>query len=122
MHETIDEIKIYICGAGGVGKSAITLFYCFGCFPEEYDPTIGEDYRKQISIGAMQFVVAIHDTAGAEEYSAMRYHHMRSSDAFLVVYSITDESSLAEAQTFASQIIAAKTEDDRMHTLFQWCF
>ena len=74
-------------------KSTITLFYCLG-FPEEYDPIIEEDYRKQISVGEMQFVVAIHDTAGAEEYSAMRF------------YSITDESSLAEAQTFASQIMA----------------
>lgn len=37
------------------------------------------------------------DTAGQEEFSAMREEYMRTGQAFLIVYSITDEQSFQEA-------------------------
>ena len=40
--------KIIIVGAGGVGKSALTLQYMYGDFVEEYDPTSADSYRKKL--------------------------------------------------------------------------
>ena len=38
------------------------------------------------------------DTAGQEEYSAIRDQYTRTGDCFLVVYSITDKASFSEAE------------------------
>ena len=38
--------------AGGVGKSALTIQLIQNHFVDEYDPTIEDSYRKQVSLRA----------------------------------------------------------------------
>src|SRR3990167_4523131 len=106
------EIKLVVVGAGGVGKSAITVYYVQRYFIEEYDPTIEDAYRKQIILDEVTFVVDILDTAGEEEYSAMRDQYMRSGEGFIVVYPITDKSSIEELATYIDQILRVKDVDN----------
>jgi len=55
MHELVrrtprlngKEYKVIIQGAGGVGKSAITIQFIQAHFADCYDPTIEDSYRKQ---------------------------------------------------------------------------
>ena len=42
------EYKLVVVGAGGVGKSALTIQLIQNHFVEEYDPTIEDSYRKQV--------------------------------------------------------------------------
>lgn len=51
------------------------------------------------------------DTAGQEEYSAMREQYMRTGEGFLLVYSITDRQSFEEIMTFQQQILRVKDKD-----------
>jgi hypothetical protein len=51
------------------------------------------------------------DTAGQEEYSAMREQYMRTGEGFLLVYSITDRQSYEEIMTFQQQILRVKDKD-----------
>lgn len=46
------EYKLVVVGAGGVGKSALTIQLIQNHFVDEYDPTIEDSYRKQVVIGA----------------------------------------------------------------------
>jgi len=48
------------------------------------------------------------DTAGQEEYSAMREQYMRTGEGFLLVYSITSRSSFEEISAFHQQILRVK--------------
>lgn len=41
---------VVMLGAGGVGKSAITVQFIQNHFVEEYDPTIEDSYRKVIMV------------------------------------------------------------------------
>lgn len=45
------EYKLVVVGAGGVGKSALTIQLIQNHFVDEYDPTIEDSYRKQVVIG-----------------------------------------------------------------------
>lgn len=51
------------------------------------------------------------DTAGQDEYSAMREQYMRTGEGFLLVYSITSRSSYEEILTFQQQILRVKDKD-----------
>jgi len=85
--------KIVVLGGGSVGKSALTIQFIQYHFITEYDPTIEDSYRKQFVVDGETYLLDILDTAGQDEFTAMRDHNMRSGDGFLCVFSITSHSS-----------------------------
>ena len=70
-----------------------------------------DSYRKQCSIDGEVALLDVLDTAGQEEYSAMREQYMRTGEGFLMVYSITSRQSFEEIQTFQQQILRVKDRD-----------
>ncbi|KAI8968433.1 ras-like protein 1, partial [Mycotypha africana] len=103
--------KIVIVGGGGVGKSALTIQFIQSHFVDEYDPTIEDSYRKQCVIDEETALLDVLDTAGQEEYSAMREQYMRNGEGFILVYSITSRLSFEEVNTFYEQIRRVKDRD-----------
>lgn len=105
------EYKLVVVGGGGVGKSALTIQLIQNHFIDEYDPTIEDSYRKQVTISEETCLLDILDTAGQEEYSAMRDQYMRTGQGFLCVYAITSRSSFDEITSFREQILRVKDEE-----------
>eukprot|EP00298_Acanthocystis_sp_HF-20_P002433 c12847_g1_i2.p1 GENE.c12847_g1_i2~~c12847_g1_i2.p1 ORF type:complete len:187 (+),score=81.98 c12847_g1_i2:93-653(+) len=105
------EYKLVVVGGGGVGKSALTIQLIQNHFIEEYDPTIEDSYRKQVTIDGEPCLLDILDTAGQEDYSAMRDQYMRTGQGFLAVYSITSRTSFEEVASCREQILRAKDQD-----------
>eukprot|EP01115_Flamella_aegyptia_P007076 TRINITY_DN2948_c0_g1_i1.p1 TRINITY_DN2948_c0_g1~~TRINITY_DN2948_c0_g1_i1.p1 ORF type:complete len:198 (+),score=89.06 TRINITY_DN2948_c0_g1_i1:49-642(+) len=103
--------KLVILGEGGVGKSALTIQLTQNHFITEYDPTIENSYRKQVNIDEETCMLDILDTAGQEEYSAMRDQYIRSGQGFVIVYSITSKSTFDTLASFHDQILRVKDED-----------
>jgi len=52
------EYKLVVVGAGGVGKSALTIQLIQNHFVDEYDPTIEDSYRKQVRIYQLFFMIS----------------------------------------------------------------
>ncbi len=75
-------------------------------------PTPNADsYRKQCLIDDEVALLDVLDTAGQEEYSAMREQYMRAGEGFLLVYSITSRQTFEEIVTFQQQILRVKDRD-----------
>jgi small GTP-binding protein len=84
-----------------------------------------DSYRKQCIIDEEVALLDVLDTAGQEEYGAMREQYMRTGqsaspcwdradepgEGFLLVYSITSRSSFEEVSTFHQQILRVKDKD-----------
>lgn len=100
--------KIVIVGDGSVGKSALTIQFVQSHFIIEYDPTIEDSYRKQFAVDGVTYILDLLDTAGQEEYSAMRDQYMRTGDGFMCVYAINSRSSLDDLTIFIEQIKRTK--------------
>uniref|UniRef100_A0A023F5J1 Putative muscle ras oncoprotein n=2 Tax=Triatominae TaxID=70999 RepID=A0A023F5J1_TRIIF len=104
--------KLVVVGGGGVGKSAITIQFIQSYFVTDYDPTIEDSYTKQCVIDDVPAKLDILDTAGQEEFSAMREQYMRSGEGFLLVFAITDRASFDEMYKFHKQILRVKDRDE----------
>ncbi|AET40108.1 Ras family protein Ecym_5349 [Eremothecium cymbalariae DBVPG len=111
IKNSIREYKLVVVGGGGVGKSALTIQLIQSHFVDEYDPTIEDSYRKQVVIDGQVSILDILDTAGQEEYSAMREQYMRTGEGFLLVYSVTSRTSFEELMTYYQQILRVKDVD-----------
>lgn len=70
-----------------------------------------DSYRKQCNIDEEVALLDVLDTAGQEEYSAMREQYMRTGEGFLLVYSINSRQSFEEINTFQQQILRVKDKD-----------
>jgi len=105
------EYKLVVIGSGGVGKSAMVIQLIQNHFVDEYDPTIEDSYRKQFVIDEETVLLDILDTAGMEEYSALRDQYMRTGQAFLLVYSITSRQSFEETHPLLDQLRRVKDTD-----------
>nr|XP_054757400.1 GTPase HRas-like [Lytechinus pictus] len=98
--------------AGGVGKSALTIQLIQNHFVDEYDPTIEDSYRKQVVIDGETCLLDILDTAGQEEYSAMRDQYMRTGEGFLCVFAINNEKSFEDVNLYREQIKRVKDAEE----------
>ena len=116
--------KLVVLGDGGVGKTALTIQVrlfetmhsnslnscqlCLNHFVETYDPTIEDSYRKQVVIDTQSCMLEVLDTAGQEEYTALRDQWIRDGEGFVLVYSITSRASFSRIGRFYSQIQRVK--------------
>ena len=100
--------KVIMVGSGGVGKSALTLQFMYDEFVEDYEPTKADSYRKKVVLDGEEVQIDILDTAGQEDYAAIRDNYFRSGEGFLCVFSITEDDSFKSTQEFREQICRVK--------------
>ncbi|KAL1410238.1 hypothetical protein Q8F55_004243 [Vanrija albida] len=109
MHDAEDVLKVVVVGAGGVGKSSITIRFLSSRFEDNhYDPTIEDNYLRQLVVDDEAVQLEILDTAGQEEYAPMADGWFRFGRAFLLVYSITDRASFDVLPALHTAIKVAK--------------
>ncbi len=78
----------------------------------DYDPTIEDSYTKLCGVDGIPARLDILDTAGQEEFGAMREQYMRAGHGFLLVYAINDRQSFNEVGKLHTQILRVKDRDD----------
>lgn len=109
------QYKIVMLGSGAVGKSAITVQMVSGHFLSSYDPTIEDSYRTTINVNNQDIILNILDTAGQEEFYALRDQYMRSGDGYIIVFSITSITSFLEVNAIKEQLnIVLDTDDNTL--------
>ena len=104
--------NIAVIGGGGVGKSALTIQFVQHQFCEEYDPTIEDNYRKQVAVDNEVCMLDIIDTAGQEDFSALRDQYIRAGEGFLIVFSLVDEMSFQEVAEHYERILRVKDTEN----------
>lgn len=66
-----------------------------------------DSYRKQVVIDGETCLLDILDTAGQEEYSAMRDQYMRTGEGFLCVFAINNTKSFEDIHHYRYSVPSA---------------
>lgn len=106
--QTAREYSVVILGSTGVGKSSLCLQFCRSRFPETYQPTIEDYYRKPISLAGHNVMLDILDTAGQESSLKSSSVFITQALGFILVYDITRRSSFTELIDFRDRVLVAK--------------
>ena len=112
MMNNKSRCRIVVMGAAGVGKSAIISQFLYDSFRQEYNKTIEELHQGEYDFNGLKLTLDILDTAGAYSFPAMRQLAISTSDAFVLVYSVNDESSFDAVTQLREQILVEKCRSD----------
>ncbi|KAL6044615.1 Ras- C3 botulinum toxin substrate 3 [Balamuthia mandrillaris] len=89
----MQHIKCVVVGDGTVGKTCLLIAYTMKAFPTDYVPTVFDNYNAVVMYDGMPVNLGLWDTAGQDDFQAMRPMSYNNADIFLVFFAIDNPVS-----------------------------
>jgi len=95
----MQAIKAVVVGDGAVGKTC--LLYVFGkkVFPEEYVPTVFDNFVSEVQYDGKTIELGLWDTAGQEDYDRIRPLSYPGANIIIFCFSLADSVTLENIKT-----------------------
>lgn len=90
--------KVVVIGDGSCGKTCLLEVYKSGIFPEDYVPTIVDNFVMREQVDEGELVLTLWDTSGQNEYDALRPLSYSNANLILICYSIEKKDRLGNVE------------------------
>ena len=105
--------KVLLLGNSSVGKTCILIRFSEDTFNDNYEVTIGLNYRiKTITLDNTPIKMQIWDTSGEEKFKAIAKNFYRGAHGVLLIYDICQKSSFLDVKGWIEQIIENTDNDE----------
>ncbi|XP_052346793.1 rho-related GTP-binding protein RhoN-like isoform X1 [Oncorhynchus keta] len=94
MESQGSRCKIVVVGDTQCGKTALLHVFAKDCYPENYVPTVFENYTASFEIDKQRIELNMWDTSGSSYYDNVRPLAYPDSDAVLVCFDISRPETL----------------------------
>ena len=106
--------KVLLLGNSYVGKTCILLRFSEDTYKDDYEVTIGLNYRiKTLNIDNNPIRMQIWDTSGEEKFKAIAKNFYRGAHGVLLIYDICEKNSFLDVKSWIEQIIE-NTDNDNL--------
>ncbi|XP_028966920.1 GTP-binding protein Rhes [Galendromus occidentalis] len=110
LDENEQRVRLVILGGPKVGKSCLLRKFLFNTFLDKYRPTVEDMFFKEFNLESVTLKVDFLDTAGDNQFPAMRRLSIANGQAFLLVYAIDDPNSFDMLKQSFEEIREGKPE------------
>eukprot|EP01120_Amphizonella_sp_Union-15-10_P005749 TRINITY_DN1747_c0_g1_i2.p1 TRINITY_DN1747_c0_g1~~TRINITY_DN1747_c0_g1_i2.p1 ORF type:complete len:373 (+),score=73.32 TRINITY_DN1747_c0_g1_i2:68-1186(+) len=86
-------VKLVAVGDGAVGKTCFLMAYTFKAFPQDYVPTVFDNFNAVVNFEGEMINLGLWDTAGQEDFEKLRPISYTASNIFLLFFSIVNPTS-----------------------------
>lgn len=107
----MDEYKVIILGAPGVGKTSLIQRYIHDIFDVQVPQQSLQEEDKIVNIGNRQVKLKICDMAGQDVVDLMTKQFYSGTHAVIYVYDVTNDQSLFDADTWLKDLEIYLTQD-----------
>eukprot|EP00825_Cyclidium_porcatum_P010189 TRINITY_DN15222_c0_g1_i1.p2 TRINITY_DN15222_c0_g1~~TRINITY_DN15222_c0_g1_i1.p2 ORF type:complete len:245 (+),score=52.66 TRINITY_DN15222_c0_g1_i1:178-912(+) len=108
----VSKFKFVFVGDQSVGKTSIINRFIYDNFTGTQQPTVGIDFvSKTLHIDNKTVRLQLWDTAGQERFRSLIPSYIRDSNAAIIVYDITNQSSFQSLEKWIEYVKEERGED-----------